>query len=645
MRNKVISAAEAAELVHSGDTLAITGFATHGCPEALLAALERRFLERGEPRDLTILFGVAAGDFSDENHGHAHLAHRGLLKRVIGAHFTASPKFARMLVEDNIEAYNLPLGVIAQLYRDMAAGLPGRVTPIGLGTFVDPRLEGGKVNGFTKEDIVSVVSLAGEEMLFYKKIPISIAFIRGTAGDADGNIILDRESLTLDVAAAATAAKNAGGLVIAQVEYIADTGSLNARAVKVPGSLVDGVVLARPEEHKQSLASPVHNYAFSSEARVPLAKVDPMPLDERKIIARRAALELSPNAVVNLGVGMPEGVANVANEERVVNYLTMTTEPGVIGGVPVSGRFFGTGLNADAVIDMDRQFDFYDGGGLDLTFLGLAQCDEHGNVNVSRFGKKLAGCGGFINISQGTKRIVFVGTFTAGAAEIRVANGELSIVHEGMSPKFLKQVQQVTFSSEQALRQQKRVLYITERCVFELTQDGLKMIEIAPGIEIERDILPHMDFMPIIDRPRQMDARIFAEAPMGLKDTLIALEPKDRFVFDAERETMFMNFEGLRLRNATDVGKIWKATHDAFAPLGRKVHVIVNYDSFEVAEDALNSYADAVRDVSEKYYQSVSRYTTSAFMRLKLGEAMAARSVKPHLFESKEEALKYAREL
>ena len=642
MRSKFVSVREAVELIRDGDTLCVGGFGSHGVPEALLRGLEQRFLEGGHPSGLTLLFGVAMGNFSDKNCGANRLAHEGLLKRVVGAHFAGAPKLGKLLMNAPIEAYNLPLGVISQLFRDMAAGLPGRVTKVGLGTFVDPRLEGGKINRHTTEDLVSLVELAGQEMLFYKATPISVAMVRGTAADPEGNIIMDRESMTLDMLAIAMATKNNGGFVIAQVEYVADGGSLNARQVKIPGTMVDCVVVASPEEHPQSLAVPHHNFAFSAEARVPLGQQAAMALDERKIIARRAAFELVPNAVVNLGVGMPEGVAGVANEEKVVKYMTLTTEPGVIGGVPVSGAAFGTALNADVVLDMDRQFDYYDGGGLDLTCLGLAQCDEQGNVNVSRFGPKLAGAGGFINISQGARKVVYVGTFTAGGLEIAVDDGRLKIVREGRSKKFLKRVEQVTFSAARAVERGVPVLYVTERCVFRLGAGGLVLAEVAPGIDIERDILAQMEFAPIVDEPVAMDARIFRDEPMGLKDQLLSVRLGDRFMYDPSRDTMFMNFEGLRIRTPQDVEAVRTALQERFGAIGHKVSVIANYDGFEIDEDLMDAWAEAARTLSEQHYRNVSRYTTSAFMRMKLGEAMDARGVRSHLFETQREAMDFA---
>ncbi len=378
MRKKVVSSAEAIAILRDGDTLCCSGFGSNGVPVELILALEKRFLETASPKNLTLLFGGGPGDGGTG--GVNHLAHEGLLKRVIGGHYGLVPKIGQLALQSKVEAYNLPLGVISHLYRDIACGLPGTASKVGLGTFVDPRLEGGKIGSRTVEDLVEVITLGGKELLYYKAFPISVAFIRATSADAEGNLTMERETLTLDALAIATATKNSGGFVIAQVERIVERGSLNPRRVKVPGILVDCVVVASAENHPQNLGGS-YNPAFSAEVRVPLDAVAPMALDERKVIARRAAFELLPNSVVNLGIGMPEGVAAVANEEKILKYMTLTAEPGVIGGMPASGANFGAAINPEAVIDMNQQFDFYDGGGLDLACLGLAECDPAGSIN------------------------------------------------------------------------------------------------------------------------------------------------------------------------------------------------------------------------------------------------------------------------
>lgn len=641
MRKKVVTASQAIAILRDGDTLCCSGFGSNGVPVELILALEKRFLESGTPRNLTLLFGGGPGDGGAG--GANHLGHEGLLKRVIGGHFGLVPQIGKLALNDKIEAYNLPLGVISHLLRDIACGLPGTASRVGLGTFVDPRLEGGKINSKTTEDIVSVIELGGQELLYYKTLPICVAFIRGTSADAEGNITMERETLTQDVLAIATATKNSGGFVIAQVERLAERGSLNPRQVKVPGILVDCVVVAQAQNHPQNLGGS-YNPAFSAEVRVPLDAIVPMPLDERKVIARRAAFELLPNAVVNLGIGMPEGVAAVANEEKILKYMTLTAEPGVIGGMPASGVNFGAATNPDAVIDMNQQFDFYDGGGLDLACLGLAECDPSGSINVSRFGPKLAGAGGFINITQNSRTVVFVGTFTAGGLKIKVENGRINILQEGRARKFVNKIEQVTFSGPYAASTGQNVLYVTERCVFSLTAQGLELIEIAPGIDLDKDILAHMDFRPIINDPQPMDARIFLPDIMKLNDTLLSISLFDRMQYDASQGTAYFNFQSLHVHSKKDIEDIRHAAQALCSPLGKKVAVVVNYDNFQIDEAVVEDYSAMVKQLSDAYYTNVSRYTTSAFMRLKLGEALERRGLAAHIYETPQEALDFARQ-
>ncbi len=636
MKKKIVTGAEAVAIIRDGDTVCCSGFGSNGVPIELILALEKRFLETGSPNNLTLLFGGGPGDGAEG--GLNRLAHEGLLKRVIGGHYGLVPNIGKLALEEKVEAYNLPLGVISHMYRDIGCGLPATVSKVGLNSFVDPRIEGGKINSRTKEDIVSLINYEGKELLVYKTLPISIAFIRGTTADSEGNITMEHESLTQDGLAIAIATRNSGGFVIAQVERIAEHGSLNPRLVKIPGILVDCVVIAKPENHLQTFASP-YSAAFSGEVRVPLDVIETMPLDERKIIARRAAFELMPNAIINLGIGMPEGVASIANEEKILKYITLTAEPGLIGGVLASGLNFGSGIDMDAIIDMNQQFDFYDGGGLDLACLGLAECDPTGSINVSRFGSKLAGAGGFIDITQNSRVVIFVGTFTAGGLKIAVEDGKLKILQEGRKSKFVNKVEQITFSGQTAAKAGQHVLYVTERCVFKLGTEGLELIEIAPGIDIERDILAHMDFKPVIKAPVTMDARIFSDEPMNLKDTLLAISLVDRMHYDARQNTLFYNFQGLQVRTKSDVENIRHAVDNLCASLHKKVPVVINYDDFHIDESVIDDYVQMVKEVTDKYYTNVSRYTTSAFMRLKLGKALESRGLSPHIYETRKEAL------
>ncbi len=526
MKNKVVSADDAVAIVQSGDTICNSGFVGNGTPDELLAALARRFVATGQPADLTLVFAAGQGD--GQSRGLNRLGIPGLLRRVIGGHWGLVPKIAKLALEDQIEAYNLPQGCISQLYREIAGGRPGLFTKVGLGTFVDPRLSGGKVSPRTREDLVQLVTLsslgvqategASTEWLFYKSFPIHVAFLRGTTADPNGNITMERESLTLDNLAMAMAVKNSKGLVIVQVERTCAAGSLHPRQVQIPGVLVDCVVVAQPEHHMQTYATP-YSPAFSSELRVEVGSLPPPPLDVRKIIARRAAQELTRGAVVNLGIGIPETVAAVAAEEKILDHLTLTTEPGVIGGVPAGGLDFGAAVNTEALIDQNQQFDFDDGGGVDIAFLGMAQCDGAGNVNVSRFGKRLAGAGGFINISQNARKVVFCGSFTSDGIEVAAADGRLAILHEGRHRKFLAAVEQITFSGAVSAQRGQEVLYVTERAVFRLTPQGVELTEIASGVDLQDDILAHMAFAPIIaaSGPAKMDERIFREEPLGLR--------------------------------------------------------------------------------------------------------------------------------
>jgi len=635
MKNKIVSAADAVAIVRDGDTLACSGFVGSGTPDALIGALEQRFLATGAPKELTLVFAAAPGD--GKAAGLNHLAHPGLVQRAVGGHWALVPKLARMAVEGDIEAYNLPLGTLTQLFRDIAGHRAGTLTKVGMRTFVDPRQAGGKINARTREDLVKLLVIDGEDWLFYKAFPVAVAFVRGTTADLGGNITMEREALTLDNLALAMAAKNSNGFVIAQVERVCAHGALNPRQVQIPGVMVDCVVVATADQHRQTYGT-AYNPAFSGELKVPLDGLGQMALDERKIIARRCAFELPMGGVVNLGIGMPEGVATVANEENVLNYVTLTAEPGVIGGVPQSGLDFGAAVNTEAIIHQNQQFDFYDGGGLDMACLGMAQVDAEGNVNVSRFGRRLAGAGGFINISQSARRVIFAGTFTAGGLEVAMESGALRIVKEGRARKFVGAVEQITFNGAYAAESGQPVLYVTERCVFRRGRDGVELIEVAPGIDIDRDIRAQMEFTPIVRNPGLMDPRIFRDEPMQLEETLLGIGLAERVSYDAERNILFLNLEGFHVRNRDDVDRVRRAVEERCQTIGKKVALIVNYDDFLIDAAVADTYAAMVRYMETHYYATASRYTTSAFLRLKLGEALARRRVAPHIFETAAEA-------
>ena len=503
MRKQVITAAEAAAMVKNGSTVATSGFVGTAFPEELAVAIEERFEKFGEPKGLTLVYAAGQGDA--KNRGVNHFGHEGLVSRVIGGHWGLVPKLQKLALENKIEAYNIPQGVVSHLFRDIAAKKPGMITHIGLNTFVDPRLEGGKLNEVTTKDIVELIEIHGKEYLIYPTFPIDVALVRGTTSDTNGNITMEKEALTAEALSCAQAARNSGGIVLVQVERVVDTGTLDPKQVVIPGIFVDAVIVASdPKYHMQTFSvnfNPEYIGMKSNE------KQEAVVLSaERRIISMRAAKELIPGAVINLGIGMPEGVAQVAEKGS----YTITVEAGPIGGTPAGGLDFGCSSNPEAIIDQPYEFDFYQGGGLDLAYLGLAQGDENGNVNVSKFGTRIAGCGGFIDITQTAKKVVYCGTFTAKGLKISCRDGKLVIDREGTIKKFIKNVQQITFSGAYAMEKGQSVLYVTERAVFKLTTNGMVLTEIAPGIDLEKDVLSQMAFKPIISEDLTlMDASLF----------------------------------------------------------------------------------------------------------------------------------------
>lgn len=522
--SKVITAEEAAALIQDGVTISSPIMGLAGWPEEIGRAIAKRYEETGHPKELTLVCGSAMGNHKDK--GPHVIGLEGLVTKFIGAHTHGSPNIGALIQNNKMLAYCFPQGVVVHMYREIAAKRFGVLTKIGLGTFVDPRIEGGKMNALTRQapDLNEVVTFNGEEYLWFKPFPIHVGLIRGTKADERGNISMDKEGAFLEALPVAQAAKNSGGIVIAQVEYIAKAGTLHAKSIQVPGVLVDYVVVAKnPQEFHMQSEGVYYQPAFSGDVVMPLGALPKLPFDERLFILRRASMELQEKSVVNLGIGIPDRLATVAGHEGVSDMMTLTTEAGAVGGVPAGWPNFGMTYNPEAFVMHPNMFDWYDGGGIDQTFLGMGEVDRFGNVNVSKFNGRPIGCGGFINITTTSKRVAFCGTFTTGGLKVTAENGKVKILQEGNHRKFVENVEQITFSGKYAAKNNKPILYITERAVFKLLNGEVTLIEIAPGIDLEKDILAHMAFKPAISPDlKQMPEEIFYPEWGKLKQHILA---------------------------------------------------------------------------------------------------------------------------
>jgi propionate CoA-transferase len=514
---RIVDVEDAVRLIDDGATVLVGGSgAGHAVPQLFIDTLAAVFRSEGRPRDLTTVRVVGIGDFADR--GFSQLALPGLMKRTIGSNIGNEPRLGALVADNQIEAYSFPQGVLSLLCREIAGGRPGLITHIGLDTYVDPRHTGGKQNARTTEDLVEVVTLRGREWLLYHAFPIDVAVIRGTTADPDGNLTMEDEAVQGEMLAMAMAARNSGGIVIAQVGRLAESGSLPMRGVKVPGALID-YVYVDPDQTQTYITR--YSPYYAGVLRRPATASVPPPLDVRKIIARRSLLEFSAGDICNLGFGISQGIGAIAFEEGISDKLVLTVEQGIFGGVPVAGNEGGAGFNYQAMIEQPSMFDFYDGGGLDVASLSFAEVDRHGNVNVHAFEGRVRGPGGFPNISARTRRICFVGTLTARGLDAGAEDGRLVIRSEGTLPKFVDAVREVTFSGARARRDGQEVRFITERAVFALRQGGVTLIEVAEGVDVERDVVAQMGFRPLIaDDLGTIDPRVYAPGPMGLAEDL-----------------------------------------------------------------------------------------------------------------------------
>ncbi len=508
MRDKFISADEVAALIPDNATIGLIG-GGGGLVEATLLheKVEAHYLETGRPNNLTLIHALGIGD--REKRGMNRFAHEGMVKRVIGGHWVWSPRLQQLARDNKIEAYVLPGGVTMQLMREIAAKRPGLFTHVGLGTFVDPRHGGGKMNEAAKDDLVSVIEIDGKDCLRYLPIQMDIALLKGSFADDDGNISLDQEPANLDIYAMAAAVHNCRGKVIFQVKERVKNGTLGARSIRIPSAIVDAIVVDDQQQQGYEL---VYDASISGETRSAEGIAKMPDFSVRQIVARRAHEELREGAVINYGFGIPDEVASIVAARAEADLYYQTIEHGTYGGTLLTGNMFGYARNPTCMIDGPSQFDFYSGGGLDIAFLGFGEIDRHGNVNVSKLGGITVGPGGFIDIAQNARKVVFCGTFDAKGANLNTGNGALKIERQGAVRKLVNDVEQITFSGKQAIAQEQMVLYVTERCVFELLADGLHLIEIAPGVDLKVDILDQMDFRPIVaDRIKIMNLEHFRD--------------------------------------------------------------------------------------------------------------------------------------
>jgi len=521
---KIITAAEAAALVKDCATLAIQGIVCTSIPEELIFALRDRYLNTQTPKNITLFSESGMGDREDS--GLNALAIDGLVGKLRCGHLGTAPKMSDKVFENKFPAFLIPQGVNAQMLRAVGGKKLGVITTTGLKTYADPRVEGCKVNQAARdcgEEVVELLSIGGREYLHYKPFNIDICFIRGTSADLKGNVTIEKEAIRFDQLELATATRSCGGAVIVQVERVVEHGTLKPHEVVIPGILIDYIVTAGPENHHQCTVEHSYHPEWCGEARIPVSAINKEPLTERKVIGRRIAYELKKENHVCLGIGTPETVASVAAEEGFFNDLTLSIECGVFGGIPASGLQICCAHNPDAIISQVNTFDLYDGGGIDVAVMGAAEIDKHGNVNVSKFNGRIVGPGGFVNITQGSKNIVFASAFMAGKTDCTIGGGKLAIVREGKNRKFVRQVEQITFSGEYAAETEKNVLYVTERAVFKLVKGGIMLIEIAPGIDLQKDILDQMEFVPLIsENLSAMSSCIFTDKAMELDINLNA---------------------------------------------------------------------------------------------------------------------------